>query len=132
MGGEVRMTGYDTSDEALEDDPPSPGLSSDKARNLTLLIVGVPAVAFMIVKSLPSREDEGLIACEEAIKATLKAPATYERISATRGPDYFITYDAQNSFGVPLRSSGSCDASVPSAVRWTEFPTAADFPISTN
>jgi len=49
--------------------------------------------------------------CDEAIKAKLKAPATYNRINS---PDYYspiydITYDAQNSFGVPLRSHGWCE-----------------------
>ncbi len=51
----------------------------------------------------------GLSACEDAIKATLKAPATYQRVKVD-GPsgDYSITYYAENSFGVPLRGTGQC------------------------
>lgn len=49
--------------------------------------------------------------CDEAIKNQLKAPATYNRINS---PGYYstiydITYDAQNAFGVPLRSHGWCE-----------------------
>lgn len=47
--------------------------------------------------------------CEDAIRATLKAPSTYQRIDASdRDPPYRIVYDAQNSFGVPLRGAGYC------------------------
>lgn len=51
--------------------------------------------------------------CDDAIKDTLKAPATYKRIDFTgayqkESPSYYITYDAENSFGVPLRSSITC------------------------
>lgn len=48
--------------------------------------------------------------CDQAIQATLKAPATYKRVSASddMGTFYRIEYDAENSFGVPLRGSGYC------------------------
>lgn len=65
-----------------------------------------------------------LALCEDAIKAQLKAPATYQRVefSGVLKPDYRITYDAQNSFGVPLRGSGYCtvDAKGVSA-KWLEL-----------
>ena len=52
----------------------------------------------------------GLSACEDAIKETLKAPATYQRVKVEgSSPLYTITYDAENSFGVPLRGSGFCN-----------------------
>jgi hypothetical protein len=51
----------------------------------------------------------GLRQCDEAIKAQLKAPATYRRISGDGSYGIFnITYDAENSFGVPIRSKGMC------------------------
>ena len=53
--------------------------------------------------------EPGLGACEDAIKETLKAPATYQRVEVEGSSgDYTITYDAENSFGVPLRGTGSC------------------------
>lgn len=55
-----------------------------------------------------------LAICDEAIQAELKAPATYVRVK----PSFWeadvgvgsipMSYDAQNSFGVPVRSSGRC------------------------
>lgn len=65
------------------------------------LLIG--GLIFLIVR------DPGLSLCDEAIKAQLKAPSTYERISAS-GPrgSYRIEYDAANSFGVPLRGQGYC------------------------
>jgi hypothetical protein len=57
---------------------------------------------------LPSLWGRHLAACDEAIKETLKAPSTYKRIESYSiegqySSSYVITYDAQNSFGVPLR-----------------------------
>ena len=47
--------------------------------------------------------------CHEAIQDTLKAPSTYKLISSKRaGNMYQIEYDAENSFGVPLRGQGYC------------------------
>lgn len=75
-----------------------------------------------------AREREGWRLCDEAIKATLKAPATYK---SAEGPDTYVTqtelyriaYDAENSFGVPLRSRGFCRINDGrTAAIWTEMP----------
>lgn len=71
-------------------------------------------------------EREGWRICEDAIMKTLKAPATYKRVE---GPETYavsddmfrITYDAQNGFGVPLRSTGSCMIMEDGRVSWVEF-----------
>ena len=59
-----------------------------------------------------SPQQVGLRRCDEAIKQQLKAPSTYKRISGRpeMGSDYIfdITYEAQNSFGVPIQSHGEC------------------------
>jgi hypothetical protein len=51
--------------------------------------------------------------CDEAIQSKLKAPATFHRISYSgtmveKHGLFEIVYDAENSFGVPLRSHGWC------------------------
>ena len=54
-----------------------------------------------------------LKACDTAIKKTLRAPSTYKRVSSTGYSVDAVTtisieYDADNSFGVPLRGKGLC------------------------
>lgn len=73
----------------------------------------------------PLRNDLRL--CDEAIMATLKAPATYRRIEAPtfRRTSYRIVYDAENSFGVPLRSTGYCSIHENGGrADWIELPEA--------
>lgn len=67
------------------------------------------------LSSCDSAEDK---ACDEAIKATLKAPSSYKRVSKQGGR---IEYDAVNSFNAPLRGRGLCifDGSGNKA-RWSE------------
>ena len=59
-----------------------------------------------------SAEQRGMRDCDRAIQKTLRAPATYNRIAGEldAGSDYMfsITYDAENGFGVPVRSTGTC------------------------
>lgn len=77
-------------------------------------IVGVLSIGAAIFGGIgwfanaPLRDDLAL--CDDAIKTTLKAPATYVRVEAPsdRRSSYRIVYDAQNSFGAPLRSNGFC------------------------
>jgi hypothetical protein len=72
--------------------------------------------------------DKALDACEGAIKATLKSPSSYKRISAEdRGAanlgSYAIEYDALNPMGVSIRGRGKCyidrNAMAP---HWSETP----------
>ena len=70
-------------------------------------------------------ENPKLKACDEAIQATLKAPSTYKRIAAKgSGIVFAISYDAENSFGVPLRSEGNCYYGVVKGKKaeWIENP----------
>lgn len=49
--------------------------------------------------------------CEFALLETLKAPATYKRVSAATagaGRDVTLRFDAANSYGTPLRGSATC------------------------
>ncbi|MEQ1499005.1 MAG: hypothetical protein ABL914_10125, partial [Novosphingobium sp.] len=61
--------------------------------------------------------------CEDALKATLKAPSTYKRIksSGSNAPDgyFIIDYDASNPMGVPMRGHGMCFLEKGKA-RWAE------------
>ncbi len=75
----------------------------------------VTAVFLAIFAAYPRYR--ALAICDEAVQAELKAPATYVRVK----PSYWdadvgagsipMTYDAQNSFGVPVRGSGRCSLS---------------------
>ena len=58
--------------------------------------------ALLALSSCSSPEDR---ACDEAIKATLKSPSSYKRVSKNGGR---IEYDAVNSFNAPLRGQGLC------------------------
>lgn len=64
-----------------------------------------------------------LWSCDKAIMETLKAPSTYRRVesSGTAG-FYSIEYDAENSFGVPLRNKGYCSIDSSGAATWRETP----------
>jgi hypothetical protein len=60
--------------------------------------------------------------CEEAIAKTLKAPSTYRRVNADGAMgSYNIEYDAENSFGVPLRGKGLCTVDDSGAATWLEL-----------
>jgi hypothetical protein len=97
------------------------------------LVVGVIATIAALVGGAywlsGAKEREGWRLCEDAIKATLKAPSTYRRVEDR--PDSFpigdkmfhITYEAQNSFGVPIRSHGSCTINADrSGAEWVRYP----------
>ncbi|WP_422057705.1 hypothetical protein [Sphingomonas sp.] len=61
-----------------------------------------------------SPEDDAIAICEARLLEKLRSPATYVRVKATVGqtdPGYkvaFITYDAANAFGTPVRGLDSC------------------------
>lgn len=95
------------------------------------LVAGICASAILIATGAiyvwSYRTDPILQRCDQAIQDKLRAPATFRRISYSgqmisgRG-FYEITYDAENSFGVPLRSHGWCDVDWPhDKVTWNEM-----------
>ena len=54
----------------------------------------------------------GLADCEDAIKARLKAPATYKRVALQPGDfRYEVDFDADNAFGTPIRDHATCTLS---------------------
>lgn len=71
-------------------------------------------VVVLMLFALAGCEDATLSACDEAVKAQLKAPSTYKRLSAdgfasdAKTAMWTITYDANNAFNVPLRGKGQC------------------------
>lgn len=77
-----------------------------------IVLIAVPVGLWASTYSSPL--EKHLAACDAAIQSTLKAPATYKRLESPNsftsgGPHmYQLTYEAQNLFGVPLRSSGYC------------------------
>jgi hypothetical protein len=81
---------------------------------ILFLVIILGGMAIFLIGA-PSRR---FTVCDEAIKDTLKAPSTYRRIDGPNtheigmldGTDHFmIAFDAQNSFGVPIRHRASCD-----------------------
>ena len=76
-----------------------------------MIILGVGGCA-----SLKS-DSEQIAACERSLLVELKAPSTYNRLSADglmikeNKPPYFmvaIEYDAANSYGTPIRNKKFC------------------------
>jgi hypothetical protein len=93
----------------------------------TFIATGLAIGALIWFGEAPERK--GFQLCDEAIKSTLKAPSTYRRVEGkgtyhVSGSAYYsIEYDAQNSFGVPLRGHGSCQVNVDqTAAKWVEYP----------
>lgn len=77
------------------------------------LLLFVPLAGFALFYFSPIQQRLRL--CDEAIMADLKAPSTYERVSGSvdygQQTMFSITYDAENSFGVPIRSDAKCSVS---------------------
>ncbi len=89
-------------------------------------IAGIFAAFALVVAALYyfSEGQRNLRKCETELKSLLKAPSTYRRIDYYGGGSIIsIKYEAMNSFGVPLRSSGYCNIDKASgAVTWLEMP----------
>ena len=95
----------------------SKSLATVGATTLTTLLWFPVIVALLAVGLVAAKyydPDPAVVRlCDEAIKGGLKAPATYKRISYSQGDVnedtvLYVTYDAQNSFGVPLRQEAGC------------------------
>lgn len=96
------------------------------AAAVLVLIVGGMLGAAYFNSQAPLRHDLAL--CDDAIKATLKAPSTYRRVAApdvyySERRNYRVEYDADNAFGVPMRGKGFCtlDGNRTSAT-WVDMP----------
>lgn len=76
-----------------------------------------------------SSTQRGLRLCDGAIQAQLKAPSTYNRVDYRAygsDPSISITYEAENAFGVPLRSTGLCNLNADmTGATWTDYSAAA-------
>lgn len=83
------------------------------------IIGGVGVAAFVIVLALMfaggggNEQRDVTTACEQAVKARLKAPASadFDTSATESSPDRWTvsgSVDAQNSFGAKIRSSFSC------------------------
>lgn len=108
-------------------EPVKPGTTGKTAMIVTIALIVALSAPSLISAVMPEPRDVGLEACEREIQSTLRAPSTYRRVSATSGPNYHISYDAENAFGVPMRGSGFCEHSGGSYARWTEYPKPSDF-----
>lgn len=81
-----------------------------------VFLVACLGLALSGCDALISNEEAAIRVCEGYIIGKLKAPATYKRVEVTVGMldkaqsnrDVFISYDAANSFGTPLRSLEHC------------------------
>jgi hypothetical protein len=100
-------------------------------RGLKLGIVGALALASGC-DDTPKRKEGATLACEAYVKDGLKAPSTYSRVSASSNIEskelgsVSIEYDAENSYGVPLRGRQSCAFKLDEEGKWPE-PWAANF-----
>lgn len=84
---------------------------------MRILIVGVIGLL------LAGCSDPNLDACEDALKATLRAPSSYKRIAVNghwQGRTYDIEYDAVNAFNAPIRGKGWCNIDRRGA-HWTDM-----------
>lgn len=88
-----------------------------------LIAMGFIVIIFVVVPiTLMLWPDQQLAKCEDAIMETLKAPSTYKRINASGVSGiYDIEYDAENSFGTPLRSKGICTIGKDGKATWLEL-----------
>ena len=79
-------------------------------------------ILILLPIALAGCENPNLTRCDEAIKARLKAPASFKRVSAEGGDTFWtIQYDAVNSFNAPLRGKGICFVNGAKA-DWIEEP----------
>lgn len=124
---------YTTAGKAVSLDGRIDGMTTDgrdpKALNTSdkLVAAGVILAPFLMIASVMLYGEYSNILdvrkCDAKITERLKAPSTYERVSFDHlyGQEYRIEYDAQNSFGVPLRGKGYCTVNGASA-EWLELP----------
>lgn len=78
-------------------------------RRLAFATQAAIAIIFSGTGGALGAEDPAVEICEAVLKAQLKAPKSYERVSASiKGSRVIIVYDAVNEFNAPLRNSKTC------------------------
>lgn len=86
---------------------------SARGQAIALAILGCALGAGLLWHFYFSPLPSDLRRCDEIIREDLKAPATYRRVKGSdfhsEAGSYFLTYEAENSFGVPLRSRAICN-----------------------
>jgi hypothetical protein len=90
----------------------------------------VPLAFAGMLSACGTSDSPGLVACEQAIQATLKSPSSYKRIKAEGSDEYIwsIEYDAVNSYNAPLRGSGNCYFDAKSGhASWFKKPEIPDY-----
>lgn len=92
----------------MDDEPPQKGIGPEIAIAAPV-VLGAALVAMFYFSS----EERAYRACEDLLKADLKAPSTYAMVDYTsyaydNTASVTITYDAENSFGVPIRGTYHC------------------------
>lgn len=81
-----------------------------------LAFLGLVAMCLAGCDALESNDESAVKVCEAFIQDRLKAPATYSRVELTvemkqagqPTRDVFISYDAANAYGTPIRSIERC------------------------
>lgn len=69
------------------------------------LLLGLAVAGYYLFS--PSERAKRL--CDDAIRAEIRTPASYDRIDAFVSDGYVsITYDAQNGYGAVVRGRGRC------------------------
>lgn len=71
--------------------------------------IAILASALIGMATAHAADDPAITICEEVIKAKLRAPKSYERVSAViDGVRVHVTFDAVNVFNAPLRDRKTC------------------------
>lgn len=85
--------------------------------------------ALVALAALAGCDSTDLARCDDAIKATLKAPASYHRVSTDgiSGAFWAIEYDAVNLYNAPIRAKGTCYIDG-DKVQWLELSRSSDTP----
>lgn len=101
-----------------------------KAAAVFAAVAGLSAAGFMVVGSshTPGQSAGAVHACETQVRSQLTAPSTARFATPTVAEtgdtvNVWSSVDAQNAFGVPIRSAFTCVATWQPGGYWTAIPT---------